>query len=467
MIDQLLSFPTLVTLPEVWKRSSFVAIGSLWCDSYLNSPFDCQIRRISDLGSIYASVLEKKIDLLDRKIKVYPGILSDLVSTMIIATASLHMFVVAPLGCIWHAGNCVYYVTLCEENETNDAHLKQHILSFMQDLTYAVVACVFYYLLPKKLAKIWESIDNTSESYYTILWKNPFKALESYNMFQSLILLTWYLQQVSLFVNAPSQSTELKKCFGLVGEGGWLLVSDPAVDMPPTSIGTASVKTCPLTKYCTEILDQTAEGILHECSNAVKLLEVEIIENELQIFTRDPRQFLDCLDVLLNNDQLRVSCDPRELQKIADRIRFLFGQYKAMQVFLIRFAQFVFLTPFTINSLDCKKHFVYKKDINRPNFWKDFKNSLKEIQSSNLSTEGPTENFIAIKKRILLAADDAYAVLGTQWGATGGDINKAYKNTILWISPDKVDTAWKQEASRLYQVANLAKAYLDSLNAGH
>jgi hypothetical protein len=455
MVTQISSLPTLTTLPETWKRNSFSAIGALWLDSCITPDFG-QIRKIPDLGSIHASVVEKKIDLFDQQIETHQACTpSKLAALVVVVIGSLGIFVMPSLGSIWHAGNCIYYVTLREKSEATQTCLKQHALSCREDLICAIAGYAIPYFF-----HFMANTDLLKKPLESVIFRIMFMGLMT-----SLIGLIWVIQQEYLLTNFSKPSIQLKAHFGLVGEGGWLLTSDPLIDMPFANTEATSAKSYPITKYCFETFVQMAVDILRQCSKAVDLLQLKPEESQLQVYARDPRRFLGYLDVLLNDPQSRIPCDREKLQKIAGQIRLLFERYNTMASFFNRFAHLSFRS-FAIDNPGCMSYFVYNKDSSRKDLFGDFVKSLKIVQFSNRNAEGPTETFRTIKERIL-QAKDAYDVLGTNEIEDPDTIKQAYENSILEISRDTVDETWKAEADQLYQVVKLAKAYLDSLNTGH
>jgi hypothetical protein len=142
-------YPKLATLPDSWKRGSFAGIGALWIVSNNSlTPSDYKIRKIKDLGSIKTSIINSDIDLFNRELKIVDGN-NELLTEIKSSVAALGVFIfAAPLGCVWHLGNSIYHTVLWIRGE-KQTHLKEHILSLIQDLGWTAPSCASAYIILK------------------------------------------------------------------------------------------------------------------------------------------------------------------------------------------------------------------------------------------------------------------------------------------------------------------------------
>ncbi|MGH2613285.1 MAG: J domain-containing protein [Rhabdochlamydiaceae bacterium] len=445
--------PTLATLPEAWKRSSFTEIGVLWIMSNNSlTPSDCKIRRIKDLESIKNSITISGIDLFDRKVVEITGnnnqVLLGVITGIKRSTALLGIFIfVAPLGSVWHLGNCVYHTVLWIKGE-KQTHFKEHISSFIIDLLGGIISCSIIILL----SGISKKID-----------KLPIDVLLLLNLVvgNSIIITVFFLvlfgleaKKLKIFITSIKPIL-LKERFGLVGEKGWLLTFNQKIDSENRIYSETSDEVT-IKGYFSELHTQQALKALVEVQEIIQLIQLQLEEEKLEEFSNDPTKFLKYLKTTEKNVPGKSSEKKnKDLEQCIATFKQALDNYKLMQNILSSIHSNVQFRKFIFSPESCRSFFTYRISQSGQSFPDELKDLLTKIKAANLAEDGPNDHFIAIKKNIL-HAQNAYKVLGLEIGASKSACKEVFRNNILYIHPDKVSEEWKTQAKDLFNVLGVA-----------
>ncbi|MGH2645240.1 MAG: hypothetical protein ACRDE2_14900, partial [Chitinophagaceae bacterium] len=217
-----------MTLADVCKRGSFTGIGAHWIlsNNFL-TPSAYKIRKIRDRGSIKDSIINSDINLFDREVvdinnKSFQGIKR--------AVALLGIFIfVAPLGGVWHLGNCVYHTVLWIKKGEKPAYLKEHISSLIIDLVWTLFTYAIAYDLLKAQPSFWKLMLSDKVKELTEIGRLVYAVI-----FIAYIVFSLVAGCLIMFgAHTLSDSRKpfyLKEQFGIVGENGWLLTIDQELD---------------------------------------------------------------------------------------------------------------------------------------------------------------------------------------------------------------------------------------------
>jgi hypothetical protein len=461
-------YPKLATLPDAWKRSSFTALGALWIvsNNFL-TPSDCKIRKIKDLGSLKNSIIKSRIDLFNHQIDTSFSsnrILARVASGLMRAVALLGVFVfAAPLGVIWHLGNCVYHTVLWIKGE-KQVYLKQHINSLFYDLAWSlsIYGIICIRLIDKSnIRKILDC--NFRLGLSLIIIRIFFNAAVIGGLFfkSTLILLASLSpKNLDIFIGSIASFT-LKEKFGLEGEDGWLLTFNQALDAPIIQ-KSQTVNHGVLSGYFYDLRTEQALKILIEVNKIIQCLQLRLEEDFLKEFSENPTNFLQIFQN--SNDQIVCSktINTNELKQSIDQLKKYFANYKEIEHVLSDLFPSIKFANFPFDPKSCQSFFSYQGNEINLSLLDNFKCLLTKIKLLNLSEGGSSDNFIGIKQNIL-NANDAYEVLGLKAGISKEACKKAYIKSVIQIHPDKTPENWKAQATELFKVLDAAYKYISSV----
>jgi len=457
-------YPKLTTIPPPWQGSSFTRLGVLWIMSNnFFTPTDCKLKKIKDLGAIKNSLEEQGISLFDRHVVTESNSTKTL-TKIARSVALLGVFVfVAPLESIWHLGNCVYYTVVWMKGGGRTDLIK-HLELLFENLLWSsphmLVACISFRLiltcphpnLVECLAiSLVGSLALTATMYIT-----------------ALILVAWFgsepLHPPWLMNTWPSIPIpiHLKTKFGLVGEDGWLLTFDEAVD-DITVEESKSGGYVVVSGYFNSLWEEQASQMLLACRQVIDTLQLELNKEKIEEFSKNPASFLPYIQDYCKNGNL-LQCKT-ELESSVSKIDQLLKNYTLISGVLDKLlgSHKIKGTSFPYGPEVCRGFFsLYTENSQLPDeLLEEFNKRLADIQEMILVTAGPSKGFIETKQKIL-DGTNPYDILGLVKGVSESTYKKAYFQSAKQVYPDKLPPAWKQQGDELFKVMDAAYKYVIS-----
>jgi len=451
-------YPKFTTLPPAWKSSSFTTLGALWIMSNNSlTPTDWKIRNVKDLGTIKNSFEKQEINFFDRQIATKLNFTERLIRIAkgpMRSVALLGVFVfAAPVGVFWHAGNCaVIWI-----KGGDQATLTKHINSLFYDLVWCSSNFVFMLITKTNIFK-YEFKTNLGDLFVFVcsmeLVLKPF-----------FIIWAWFSPESLNMYTGSSISIILKREFGLVGENGWLLTFNKAVD----DITVESSKTedgVVVSGYFHNLWEEHANEALLEFRQIINTLQLELQEEELKEFSKSPVRLFRYLHnyIALKNGELLH--DKTQLESSMTKLDQLFENYYLIGSVLRNLlnSHNIKGAPFPFSPEVCRSFFTLHHETNQTSqqLLEDYNNQLDDIKKINLLEGGPNNDFIAIKRKIL-NAKNAYDILDLNSNASESIYKKAYFKSAKQLHPDKLPVEWQEQGTKLFHVIDTAYKYANSV----
>ncbi len=448
-------YPSLTTLPDAWKRGSFTGIGVFWIASNNSlTPTAYKIRKLQDQGSIKTSITDSGIDLFDRQIKTGANankLLSGVILGIKRMIALIGVFTfIAPLGCIWHSGNCIYQTGLWAKGE-KQIYLKEHACSLIYDFIWGVAPTFISCITLQYLSVI-------PFFSFGVLIPEVMTAMIMCELGIVTLLVGLSADVLEIIIGgAVAHSIYLKEEFGLVGKDGWILTFNYQNDAP-TINEVEKTNRVMLSGYFCDLWEEQAINVLLEFRKIIDLLQLELKEEELKRFSENPERFLPYLDNLMSESNEKVSCNRGQLDGSIAKAKQFLENVETIKRYLSKILpNNIRLTPFLFSPEICQMYFTYQYQENSTTqqLHNHFDDSLVKIKESDLPEGGPSKDFITFKQNIL-NANNAYEVLGLTADASKERCRKAYIKRVVQIHPDKTPEIWQAQATELFKVMDAA-----------
>jgi len=431
-MDIRLTFPHPLAVPPSLKTAPFFTIGIFWVASSPLLSCEWETSEIIDRGSFVNSIKDEGIDpFLHRRIKAIPDSLLSKIIVNTLRVAALAGIIVGacPLGCLWHFCNSAYYLVIWIKTGKEWPHFIAHITSFAIDFILGPLALgstSLHFMSEKKVIQL--------QTHF--LFKQAIIVGRSIWIGEQVILLTFFIERLflSCFFSRRTgfhSSLLLKKHFGLVGKGGWLLNFNSEVDGFSTAEDNKD--------YFELLYDDKLSSLLENIRALIFLFDLKLDYKEVESFSKN---FSSSLEQIKDKIELSLG-ENKELLAELNKSTKIFREVEEILYFQCRrlVPSSDYCSPF-LPVLDNKASFFEQLGL--------------ETSLSNLKEGGPSEDYKQIKKNIQTSAN-FYQAFGLESGACMKEIEKKYKEILAKIHPDKCPLEWRRDAELLTQIVNEAK----------